>query len=262
MVEVHTRVPDTQTYPPLPDIVLDNLPYLPWAFHFAETCLFIQMFILAIILCFHRYRLIIFRRCAAIGASVFILRTITIFSTSLSVPGKHLDGLCFADKNAEFTFYEKLEKALFIWKGGGLATMGVRSCGDYMFSGHTSMLTILNMAITEYGPNWNWLNTLSWLLNVSGAFFILAAHEHYTLDVIMAFYITSRMFVHYHQLADTGPRHWRNKLGGNQMVRFPLFWFFEGNVNGPVVNLFETPVTTIKRNFKAIKEMIPKSKSD
>lgn len=44
MVIVHERVPDMKRYPPLPDIFLDNVPHIPWAFCMCEltgTVLFI-----------------------------------------------------------------------------------------------------------------------------------------------------------------------------------------------------------------------------
>ena len=43
----------------------------------------------------------------------------------------------------------KVERALNIWRGCGMSIQGVRSCGDYMFSGHTVIVTILNFFITE-----------------------------------------------------------------------------------------------------------------
>ena len=45
--------------------------------------------------------------------------------------------------------YAKLYQAYSIWHNAGLSIQGVRSCGDYMFSGHTVALTMLNFFITE-----------------------------------------------------------------------------------------------------------------
>ncbi len=44
-------------------------------------------------------------------------------------------------------------------------------------------------------------HTICWVANIFGMFFVLAAHEHYTIDVLIAFYISSRLFLYYHTLA-------------------------------------------------------------
>lgn len=44
---------------------------------------------------------------------------------------------------------DKLTTAFLIWQNGGMSIRGVRTCGDYMFSGHTVVLTLLNFFITE-----------------------------------------------------------------------------------------------------------------
>uniref|UniRef100_A0A1I8ED92 SAM domain-containing protein n=1 Tax=Wuchereria bancrofti TaxID=6293 RepID=A0A1I8ED92_WUCBA len=191
MVLVHDRVPDMKTYPPLPDIVLDNLPLIPWAFQVCEGIAVFLALLWFTILFFHKHRVVIMRRMFSLVGTVFLLRCVTMLITSLSVPGPHLE--CRSQSYG--TFVARLQQAYHIWSRFGMSIHGVRSCGDYMFSGHTTAMTLLNHFITEYTPDsWHILHTFTWVLNLFGIFFILAGHEHYSIDVFVAFCISSRMF--------------------------------------------------------------------
>ena len=56
MVIVHDRVPDMKKYPPLPDIFLDNVPHIPWAFDMCEVTGTLLFAIWLIVLIVHKYR--------------------------------------------------------------------------------------------------------------------------------------------------------------------------------------------------------------
>ncbi|KAM9618127.1 sphingomyelin synthase-related protein 1 isoform 2-T6 [Trichechus inunguis] len=278
MVIVHERVPDMQTYPPLPDIFLDSVPRIPWAFAMTEVCGMILCYIWLLVLLLHKHRdrsemmmkshepaidsldlsffrnkqemsfsvvetpprtvfdqmSILLRRLCSLMGTVFLLRCFTMFVTSLSVPGQHLQ----CTGKVYGSVWEKLHRAFAIWSGFGMTLTGVHTCGDYMFSGHTVVLTMLNFFVTEYTPrSWNFLHTLSWVLNLFGIFFILAAHEHYSIDVFIAFYITTRLFLYYHTLANTRAYQQSRRA----RIWFPMFSFFECNVNGTVPNEYCWP---------------------
>ncbi|XP_075160116.1 sphingomyelin synthase related [Haematobia irritans] len=245
MVIVHERVPDMKRYPPLPDIFLDNVPHIPWAFHMCEITGTLLFTIWACVCIFHKSRMVILRRFFALAGTVFLLRCVTMLITSLSVPGTHLqcnqNDYAIDDTSLTLTesLYLRISRAYTIWSGLGMSIQGVRTCGDYMFSGHTVALTLLNFFITEYTPrNLYFLHTLSWLLNMFGIFFILAAHEHYSIDVFVAFYITSRLFLYYHTLANNQALMQRDS--NRTRIWFPMFSYFESSVDGIIPNEFDT----------------------
>jgi len=211
-----------------------------------EYCGLSLFIIFCVILLFHKYRAIILRRLFSIFGSVFLLRCVTMLITSLSVPGKHLKCTSRPYEN----WLERLSQAFMIWQGGGMSIQGVRTCGDYMFSGHTVTLTLLNFFITEYTPSNSYyvhiLHTTAWVLNLFGVFFILAAHEHYSIDVFIAFYISTRLFLYYHTLANSQANSNAQRDRERTRIWFPLFYFFESNVGGMVPNEFENPLQAVK----------------
>jgi len=247
MVIVHDRVPDMDKYPPLPDIILDNIPHIPWAFEMCEVTAMMLFIVWCLVVLFHKHRFIIMRRFFSLCGTIFLLRCITMLITSLSVPGTHLE--CTPRPYGDI--WNKIQSAYSIWSGGGMTLQGVRTCGDYMFSGHTVTLTLLNFFITEYTSKRIYiLHTFTWICNVFGVFFILAAHEHYSIDVFVAFYITSRLFMYYHTLANqTKPN--RDVIAVNKISYethrtwfwFPMFSFFESEIDCKIPNEFEFPIT-------------------
>eukprot|EP00096_Caligus_rogercresseyi_P000231 TRINITY_DN10610_c0_g1_i1.p1 TRINITY_DN10610_c0_g1~~TRINITY_DN10610_c0_g1_i1.p1 ORF type:complete len:441 (-),score=112.76 TRINITY_DN10610_c0_g1_i1:228-1550(-) len=243
MVIVHDRVPDTNIYPPLPDILLDNIPHIPWAFEMAEVTGMVLLALWMLVLLFHKHRFILARRFFSISGTIFLLRCVTMLITSLSVPGKHLK--CSPRPYGDI--WNKYRQAYQIWSGAGLTTQGVRTCGDYMFSGHTVGLTLLNFFITEYtSTKIYFLHTFTWICNVFGVFFILAAHEHYSIDVFIAFYISSRLFMYYHTLGNSRSEGSSKKMEKDEnrtWFWFPLFSYFEEGVHGQIPNEFEWPLT-------------------
>jgi len=243
MVFVHERVPDPLTYPPLPDIILDNVPLIPWAFVASEVLAAILFVIMCGVMFVHKHRGVILRRMLAVIGTVFLLRCVTMFVTSLSVPGEHLGSGCKALPPLN-TIDEKLQRAWLIASRFGLSITGLKTCGDYMFSGHSSCLTLLNLFIVEYTPrNYRGLHIMSWTMNLFGMAFVLAAHEHYSLDVFLAFYISSRMFGYYHQHANI--QHALDDLDKDHkdswFMYIPLFSFLEENMNGKLPNEYEWP---------------------
>jgi hypothetical protein len=87
-----------------------------------------------------------------------------------------------------------------------------------------------------------------------GIFFILSAHEHYSIDVFVAFYITSRLFLYYHTLANNQALMQRDS--NRTRIWFPLFSFFESSVDGIVPNEYESPLIPLTKLLLWLKDRL------
>ena len=131
------------------------------------------------------------------GAAVITLRAIRI------LVGKLLLNFNSTHDSKYLTFFVWLRDISSLPKGMGLSINGQHVyCGDYIYSGHTVILTVSSLLIQEYTPRkWRPLHWLSWLVTCLGVVFVMVAHGHYTVDVLIAYYVTTRVFWMYHTMA-------------------------------------------------------------
>ncbi|XP_063445713.1 sphingomyelin synthase-related protein 1-like [Mytilus trossulus] len=241
IIVAQERMPDKKQYRPLPDVMLDSITYVPWAYKVTEGVILAGFITYFIILVFHKYRFILLRRMFVIAASIFLFRSICVIVTSLPMPQENFNCEKLVFKNG----WERFSRALEIYSGMGMKVSGLKTCGDYMFSGHTVTITTLILLINEYTPKrWIFLHILVWIVGLSGIIFILAGHGHYTLDVIVAFYITSRLFQYHHILANNKTLMTRDQSRLKKW--FPVFYFFESNCDGIVPNEYEWPSSILE----------------
>ncbi|XP_041077931.1 phosphatidylcholine:ceramide cholinephosphotransferase 2-like [Polyodon spathula] len=246
---VHERVPAKETSPPLPDKFFDYVGRVEWAFSISE----INGMILVGLWCcqwlFLRYKSIAARRFFFIMGTLYLYRCMTMYVTTLPVPGMHMK--CAPKLHGDSQ--AKLQRILKLISGGGLSITGSHIlCGDFLYSGHTVMLTLTYLFIKEYSPSrfW-WYHLLCWLLSAVGVVCILLGHEHYTVDVVIAYYITTRLFWWYHTMANiqtlrSSPQNYLTRSWWN-----PVFWFFEKNVQTRVPCSFSWPISWPPSCFKS-----------
>uniref|UniRef100_A0A1A7YJK7 Phosphatidylcholine:ceramide cholinephosphotransferase 1 n=1 Tax=Iconisemion striatum TaxID=60296 RepID=A0A1A7YJK7_9TELE len=248
---VHERVPPKEHTPPLPDKFFDLFDRVEWAFSICEVngLLLVGLWLIQWILLKHRS--IIGRRFFFIVGTLYLYRCITMYITTLPVPGMHFK--CSPKLLGDWE--AQMRRIMKMIAGGGLSITGAHSmCGDYLYSGHTVMLTLTFLFIKEYSPKryW-WYQWLCWTLSAVGIFCILLAHDHYTVDVVVAYFITTRLFWWYHTMANQ--QSLKESSQSNPFSRvwwYRLFQFFEENVRGTVPRSYQLPFSWRALNWNHV----------
>ncbi|XP_068597177.1 phosphatidylcholine:ceramide cholinephosphotransferase 1 [Brachionichthys hirsutus] len=230
---VHERVPPKEHTPPLPDKFFDLFDRVEWAFFICEIngMLLVGLWLIQWILLKHRS--IVGRRFFFIVGTLYMYRCITMYITTLPVPGMHFK----CSPKLLGNWEAQMRRVMKMIAGGGLSITGSHNmCGDYLYSGHTVMLTLTYLFIKEYSSKRLWLyHWCCWILSAVGVFCILLAHDHYTVDVVVAYFITTRLFWWYHTMANQ--QLLKETSQSNPFSRvwwYRLFQYFEENINGSV----------------------------
>jgi len=243
----HDRVPEIA---PLPDIVLDNIPDQDWGLTASELLLMISTLSGVIVVLFHYHRLVILRRVWLILGLLYYYRALTMFVTVL--PKADQTYVCHP-KAVNITAQVVISRALTIISGGGLSINGKHVyCGDYIFSGHTMTLTLGYLVIRQYSPSrYYLLHWASFLTSLCGVVFLLIGRGHYTIDVLLAYYVTTRVWWLYHTLAHNN--HLKTKGEHNDLSNigwWHAFRYFEKNISEPLPRRYSFPLPVgVKKYF-------------
>ncbi|XP_051940458.1 phosphatidylcholine:ceramide cholinephosphotransferase 2 [Hippocampus zosterae] len=237
---VHERVPPKESIPPLPDTFFEYIDRVKWAFTVTEVNGIVLVTIWFLQLFFFNHKSIVCRRYFFLLGTLYLYRCVTMYITILPVPGMHFS--CAPKLYGDS--YAKFQRILKLISGAGLSiTSSHIMCGDFLFSGHTVMLTLTYLFIKEYSPRsfW-WYHLMCWLLSAVGVVCILVAHEHYSVDVVVGYFVTTRLFWWYHSMANTQCECSPNNYFTNTWWN-PLFNFMERNVNTPVPRVYGWPIS-------------------
>jgi shingomyelin synthase len=245
---VHDRVPFDND--PLPDLFLDNVKYQHWGLDASEILLMILVWTAILITIFHKHRFIVYRRIFLLGGLHYFYRAITMVVTTLPVADKiYQEEICRPQSN-QTTAFVIGQRVLKLISGMGLSINGQHVyCGDYIYSGHTMSLIMAYLIIKEYSPRrWVLLHYAAMVLAIGGVVTLLIARGHYSIDVVIAYWITTRIWWIFHTLADNANLKEVDGYGRNQNNYLKNLWWwyifrwFECNVPICLPRRFNLPI--------------------
>merc|ERR1711953_838898 len=206
--------------PVLYDSILSAIPKKKAAGKISEITLFVYQLTFITFMVFHTRRFAIARRCLTIQSVCFIFRIICVWANVLPRSTYAMECSPKATGTEEI-----ISRVLLLWSAAGLSIFGGHMCGNYFFSGHALMATIIYHHFGHYmPPRWCLAHKLNALVALSIGVLILLAHNHYTLDIVGSVIVGDWVFKLYTFIAETKEV--------NSAEWFPVFW-------RPMVEFFE-----------------------
>jgi len=242
----HDRVPDG---PPLPDVT-HFLPPLPQFMTVPDVLVIFTMVSCFLTILLHRHRWIVARRVFFTLSMLYTMRSVTMYSTVLPIANNTV--YCSPKSNSTSAAV-LLARVGELLGGGGMQISGQKkSCGDYIYSGHTVILVCGYLILKEYSPRkFVILHWISWGMSWCGMAILLLARGHYTIDVLIGYYAATRTFWTYHSLCNNSALKTRTENNYHSNVWwFPVFEYFEGNVTARLPKEYSLPWSLQKHKLR------------
>ncbi|GMS90216.1 hypothetical protein PENTCL1PPCAC_12391, partial [Pristionchus entomophagus] len=235
---------------PLPDIVFKLVPEYPKAAKFGDILVSVCLACLALLLILHQSRTTILRRVFFIAATLYSMRSVTLLATQLP-PGYANNALRCRERQANWSFSQFMSR----W-GEQTLRFGFQGengmlCGDMLFSGHTLVMMVCLLTVTHYLPaKWRLLRVLPYCFAYVGMACMIVSRTHYTIDVVIAHWLTTLIFASYHAYAESDLFMDRRQSVLHQYVYFRLVaWLEENIVPGKLENVFVNPIAELRAYF-------------
>ncbi|KAJ3370811.1 hypothetical protein GGF31_003837 [Allomyces arbusculus] len=168
----------------LPDLGHDLIPHLKTP-HLPDYFIVTLTVLTVLMTLRHKHRMGLLRRYLYVHGTLLLLRSVTIVATTLPDPQE----MCMARDPASRDVNARVNP------------FAPDTCADLVFSGHTVVLTLMASVWNDYGPQHPWIQRGIWALAFGGMWSLLAMRYHYTIDVIIAYYIALKAWKWYGYLA-------------------------------------------------------------
>ncbi|KAG1686660.1 hypothetical protein DVH05_008508 [Phytophthora capsici] len=193
--------------------IYGHTTYIEW-FDLPDEFLAAVGMLTSFILILHPRRLLILRRFCFIFAIINLMRACCVAVTSLPDASPMCISQFDSEERGNYKSLPIFPKAFFrAWKVLIRPSQHI-TCGDMIFSGHAVFLILccmfastycirseLNTPFTRRFPCVLWMiRYYNYILSACGIFAIVGTRLHYTLDVLIAIYITIQVWFTYHWL--------------------------------------------------------------
>uniref|UniRef100_A0A1I7XEW5 PAP2_C domain-containing protein n=1 Tax=Heterorhabditis bacteriophora TaxID=37862 RepID=A0A1I7XEW5_HETBA len=198
-----TVIHDVVPRQPLPDLTFMVIPQQKWAWSVGDVLSTVSSVIAFTVVLLHHERWVVLRRMFLLGAIMYGLRAVVLGVTFLPPSFHDRDEICLSQANRSAMYGMEIATRFLTY----VVTLGLTSgqdkilCGDLMFSGHTVVLTIMYFVQLQYTPKGLvLLRYIAAPITFLGIAALVVSGGHYTMDVLIAYWLTSHVFWAYHQI--------------------------------------------------------------